>query len=51
MDLKTGLLARLGQSFDEILPVDIALAEVPRAVGPAHHVIHRSGACVLNSSF
>ena len=43
MDVETGLLARLGQGFDEILPVHIGLEDVPRAVGPAHDVVNGPG--------
>jgi hypothetical protein len=47
MNLKTGLLARLGQGLEEILAIHIVQENVVPAVTPAHDMVN--GARVLNS--
>ena len=38
VNLKTGLVTRFGQGFDEILPVHVRLKNIPMGVGPADYI-------------
>ncbi len=42
MHLPIRLLTRLGQSLDEIVPVNIVQVNALATVTSAHHVIHRA---------
>ncbi|MDA1275833.1 MAG: hypothetical protein O2960_17600 [Verrucomicrobia bacterium] len=43
MNLPVGLLARLGQSLDELMPVHVTQEDVFTLISTAHDVINRAG--------